>query len=107
MSRVAVVTGGTKGIGRAIAEMLAKAGLIVAANYGSDEETARRFTGETGIPAFRFDVGDYRAAERGVKAIVEALGPVEVLINNAGITKDSVLHKMTPEQWGAVIATNL
>ena len=107
MARVAVVTGGTRGIGRAIAEKLQGAGYKVAAVYGGNEEAARRCTEETGIRCYRFDVSDYKACDGGLKRIVDELGPVDVLVNNAGITRDAVLHRMTPEQWGAVIATNL
>jgi len=107
MGRVAIVTGGTRGIGSAISTSLKKAGFTVAANYASDESAAGRFTGETGIKTYRFDVSDYGACAAGVKKISEELGPVDVLVNNAGITRDAVLHRMTPEQWGAVIATNL
>jgi len=107
MARVAVVTGGTRGIGRAIAEALSSAGFKVASVYGGNDEAARRFTGETGIKSYRFDVSDYGACEAGVRRIAEELGPVDVLVNNAGITRDAVLHRMTPDQWGAVIATNL
>jgi acetoacetyl-CoA reductase len=107
MARVAVITGGTRGIGRAIAEALHKAGYKVAAVYASDEEAARRCADETGIHCYRFDVSDYKACENGIDRIVDELGPVDILVNNAGITRDAVLHRMTPEQWGAVIATNL
>jgi acetoacetyl-CoA reductase len=107
MARVAIVTGGTRGIGRAISEALKATGRKVAANYGSNDAGAQAFTKETDIPAFKFDVSDYRACEAGVKRIESELGPVEILVNNAGITRDAVLHRMTPEQWGAVIATNL
>jgi acetoacetyl-CoA reductase len=107
MGRVAVVTGGTRGIGRAISEALKAAGHKVAANYAGNEEAARKFVEETGIRAYRFDVSDYKACEAGVKAITAELGPIEILVNNAGITRDAVLHRMTPEHWGAVIATNL
>jgi len=107
MARVAVVTGGTRGIGRAIAEKLQGAGYKVAAVYGGNEEAARRCSEETGIRCYRFDVSDYKACDGGLKRIVDELGPVDVLVNNAGITRDAVLHRMTPEQWGAVIATNL
>jgi acetoacetyl-CoA reductase len=107
MARVAVVTGGTRGIGRAIAVALKKSGYKVAANYAGNDDAARDFTAETGIPAYKFDVADFRSCEDGVKQIVAELGPIDVLVNNAGITRDSVLHKMNPEQWGAVIATNL
>jgi len=107
MGRVALVTGGTRGIGGAISVALKKAGHKVAANYAGNDEAAAAFTKETGIPAFKFDVSDFRACEAGVKRIVGELGPIEVLVNNAGITRDAVLHRMTPEQWGAVIQTNL
>ena len=108
MAKVAVVTGGTRGIGRAIAVALKDAGHKVAANYASNAEAAIEFTRQTGISSFRFDVADFKACEAGVKDIEAKLGgPVEILVNNAGITRDAVLHRMTPEQWGAVIATNL
>jgi acetoacetyl-CoA reductase len=107
MARVAVVTGGTRGIGGAISVALEKAGHKVAATYAGNDAAATAFTKETGIPAYRFDVSDYKACEDGVKRIVSELGPIEVLVNNAGITRDAVLHRMTPEQWGAVIQTNL
>ncbi len=107
MARVAVVTGGTRGIGRAISEGLAQAGYKVAANYAGNDEVARRFTQETGIAAFKFDVADFKSCTAGVREIEQALGPIDVLVNNAGITRDAVLHKMTPEQWSQVIATNL
>ena len=107
MARVAVVTGGTRGIGRAISEALKGAGYIVAANYATSHDAAKAFTAETGIRAFSFDVSDFNACEAGVKSIESALGPIDVLVNNAGITRDAVLHRMTPEQWGAVIACNL
>jgi acetoacetyl-CoA reductase len=86
---------------------LRDAGYKVAANYGGDQAAAERFTAETGIPAYRFDVCDYKACEAGLQRVVEDLGPVDILVNNAGITRDAVLHRMTPEQWGQVIATNL
>jgi len=107
MARVAVVTGGTRGIGRAISVALKGADCKVAAIYVGNDEAARRFTHETGIAAFKFDVADFKSCEAGVKHIQHDLGPVEILVNNAGITRDAVLHKMTPEQWGQVIATNL
>ncbi len=107
MARVAVVTGGTRGIGAAISVALKAAGHKVAANYGGNDQAAAVFTDGTGIPAYKFDVCDYKACEDGVKRIVSELGPVDVLVNNAGITRDTVLHRMTPEQWNAVIQTNL
>jgi acetoacetyl-CoA reductase len=107
MARVAVVTGGTRGIGRAIAVALKGAGYKVAANYGSDDANAGQFAEETGIPVFKFNVGDFASSAGGVKAIEEALGPIEVLVNNAGITRDATMHRMSFEQWNAVIQTNL
>ncbi|BBK39365.1 beta-ketoacyl-ACP reductase [Allostella sp. ATCC 35155] len=105
--RVAVVTGGTRGIGRAIAEALQQAGYRVAANYGGNDEVAKAFTAETGIPAYKFDVADFESCREGLARIVADLGPVEVLVNNAGITRDTTIHRMTFEQWNAVIQTNL
>jgi acetoacetyl-CoA reductase len=107
MARVAVVTGGTRGIGRAIAAALKDAGYKVAANYGSDDKNAGQFVGETGIPVFKFDVADWAACAAGVEAIESSLGPVEVLVNNAGITRDATMHRMSFEQWNTVIQTNL
>src|SRR5919108_4763584 len=107
MARVAVVTGGTRGIGRAISAALKKAGYKVAATYGGNDSAARQFNEQTGIPVFKFDVGDFNACAEGVKAIEAALGPIEVLVNNAGITRDATMHRMNYEQWNAVIQTNL
>jgi acetoacetyl-CoA reductase len=107
MARVAVVTGGTRGIGRAISVTLKGAGYNVAANYGHDDKAAELFSTETGIPVFKFDVGDFTSSASGVKAVESALGPVEVLVNNAGITRDATMHRMSFEQWNAVIQTNL
>ena len=107
MVRVAVVTGGTRGIGRAISVGLKNAGYSVAANYGGNEQAARRFNEETEIPVYKFDVGNFGACDQGVKAIEAALGPIEVLVNNAGITRDSTMHRMSYEHWNAVIQTNL
>src|SRR5580704_10803654 len=107
MARVAVVTGGTRGIGGAISVALKEAGHKVAAIYAGNDAAAEAFTRETGIPAYKFDVSNYKASEDGMKRIVAELGPVEVLVNNAGITRDAVLHRMTPEHWNAVIQTNL
>jgi acetoacetyl-CoA reductase len=107
MSKVAIVTGGTRGIGRAISIELKSRGYNVAANYGGNEEAARKFQEETGIPVFKWDVGDYEACASGVKTVEEHLGPIAVLVNNAGITRDAVLHKMTPQQWKDVIHTDL
>src|SRR5690242_14184830 len=107
MARVAVVTGGTRGIGRAISISLKNSGCKVAANYGHDDKTAAEFSAETGIPVFKFDVGNFAACAEGVKAIEAALGPIEILVNNAGITRDATMHRMNYEQWNAVIQTNL
>jgi len=107
MARVAVVTGGTRGIGRAISEALKNAGYKVAANYGGNDEVAKAFTKETGIPAFRFDISDFKACEDGVKQIASQVGPIEILVNNAGITRDGTLQRMSFEQWNQVIQTNL
>jgi acetoacetyl-CoA reductase len=107
MARVAVVTGGTRGIGRAISVALKDAGYNVAATYGGNDEAAHRFNAESGIPVFKFDVADFNACAEGVKAIEAALGPIEVLVNNAGITRDTTMHRMSFEQWNAVIQTNL
>ena len=107
MGRVAVVTGGTRGIGRAISEGLKNAGYRVAATYFGNVEAAKQFTEETGIPAFRFDVSNFKECEAGVAKIVAEIGPVEVLVNNAGISRDSTLHRMSYEQWEDVIHTNL
>ena len=107
MSRVAIVTGGTRGIGAAVSIALKDAGYAVAANYGGNEERARKFTDETGIPAYKFDVSNYDACVAGVAKITEELGPVEVLVNNAGITRDGTMHKMDAGNWQAVIDTNL
>ncbi len=107
MAKVAVVTGGTRGIGAAIAEALHEAGYEVAATYHGNDDAARDFTANTGIPHFRFDVSDYDACVEGVAQIQDKLGPIDVLVNNAGITRDSFLHKMTPQQWRDVMNTNL
>jgi acetoacetyl-CoA reductase len=108
MARVAVVTGGTRGIGRAISEALKDAGYKVAATYAGNDEAAQRFKSETGIPVFKFDVADFNACAEGVKAIEAELGgPVDVLVNNAGITRDTTMHRMRHDQWQDVIRTNL
>jgi len=105
--RVAVVTGGTRGIGGAISESLAQAGYKVAANYVGSTERAKEFEERTGIMTVRFDVGDFEASREGVKRVEQELGPVDVLVNNAGITRDGTLHKMSFEHWNEVIRTNL
>ena len=107
MARVAVVTGGTRGIGAAIAVMLAESGYKVAANYVGSDDRAQAFTKETGIPVYKWNVGDYKATVEAFKKIEADLGPIEVLVNNAGITRDGTLHKMSPDQWQEVIDTNL
>ncbi len=107
MTRVALVTGGTRGIGAAIAVALKEAGYNVAANYAGNDEAANAFKGKTGIPVFKWDVSDYEACAAGVAQVEAELGPVEVLINNAGITRDAMFHKMTLEKWNQVINTNL
>jgi acetoacetyl-CoA reductase len=107
MGRTALVTGGTRGIGEAISIALKDAGYQVAANYGGNDAAAQAFSAKTGIKAYKFDVGDFDAVAAGVARIESDLGPVEVLVNNAGITRDGTLHKMKPEQWQQVIQTNL
>ncbi|PZQ52337.1 MAG: beta-ketoacyl-ACP reductase [Rhodovulum sulfidophilum] len=107
MGRVALVTGGSRGIGAAISLALKDAGYTVAANYAGNDEAAKKFTDETGIKTYKWSVADYDACKAGIAAVEADLGPVEVLVNNAGITRDSMFHKMTPEQWKEVIDTNL
>ena len=107
MGRVALVTGGTRGIGEAISLTLKDAGYTVVATYAGNEEAAKQFTADTGIPTYRFDVGDYEACQAAVQSIKSDVGAVEVLVNNAGITRDGTMHKMTFEQWNQVIQTNL
>src|SRR5216110_1290290 len=107
MARVAVVTGGTRGIGASVSKALKAAGYNVAANYGGNDEAAAKFKAETGIPVYKWDVSSFDACAAGVKKVEADLGPVDVLVNNAGITKDTAFHKMTLEQWTAVININL
>lgn len=107
MVKVALVTGGTRGIGAAIAVALKEAGYSVAVNYAGNEQAAAAFTERTGISAYKWSVADYEACEAGVKAVEAALGPIDVLVNNAGITRDVMFHKMTPNLWREVIDTNL
>jgi acetoacetyl-CoA reductase len=107
MARVALVTGGSRGIGAAIAVALKAAGYQVAANYAGNDEAANRFKTETGIPVYKWSVADYDACAAGIKQVEADLGPVEVLVNNAGITRDAMFHRMTKEQWDEVISTNL
>jgi acetoacetyl-CoA reductase len=107
MSKVALVTGGTRGIGGAISKALLAAGYKVAANYAGNDEAAAKFKAETGIPVFKWDVGDFDASAAGVAAVEKDVGPVDILVNNAGITRDGFFHKMTKDQWSSVIRTNL
>jgi acetoacetyl-CoA reductase len=107
MSRVALVTGGTRGIGEAICLAMKDAGFNVVATCAGNDEAAKKFTSDTGVQAYKFDVGDYDACQAAVQQIESDIGAVEVLINNAGITRDSTMHKMTFEQWNQVIQTNL
>ncbi len=107
MARVALVSGGTRGIGEAIAVALQAAGYRVAANYGGNDEAAGRFRDKTGIPAYKWDVANFQACQDGIAQVQADLGPIDVLINNAGITRDATLHRMKPEQWSDVIRTNL
>jgi len=107
MSKVAIVTGGTRGIGEAISAELATAGYKVAANYAGNDERAKAFSERTGITAYKFDVSDFEQCKSGVEQIEKDLGPVDILVNNAGITRDGTMHRMAPEQWQDVINTNL
>jgi acetoacetyl-CoA reductase len=107
MPRVALVTGGTRGIGEAICKALKAAGYNVAANYGGNDEAAQKFKAATGIAVYKWDVSNYEACAAGIKKVEAELGPVEVLVNNAGITRDAMFHRMKPEQWNEVITTNL
>lgn len=107
MSRVALVTGGTRGIGAAISVALKEAGRTVVANYGGNDEAAAAFTAETGIAAKKFDVSDYDSVTAAVAEIEAEHGPIEVLVNNAGITRDGTMHRMARDAWDAVIDTNL
>ena len=107
MSRVALVTGGSRGIGAAISVALKNAGYTVAANYAGNDEAAAAFTKDTGIPTYKWNVGDYDASKAGIAKVEADLGPVEILVNNAGITRDGLLHKMSAENWHTVIRTNL
>lgn len=107
MTKVALVTGGTRGIGAAISKALQEAGHKVAASYAGNDEAAAKFKAETGIPVFKWDVGDYDACAAGIAKVEAELGPIDILVNNAGITRDGFFHKMTREQWSDVIRTNL
>ena len=107
MARVALVTGGSRGIGAAISRALKAANYSVAATYAGNERAAQAFNAETGIPVYQWDVGDFEACAAGVKKVEATLGPIDILVNNAGIVRDSSLHKMTREQWEVVIKTDL
>ena len=107
MTRTALVTGGSRGIGAAISVALKNAGYKVAANYAGNDEAAAKFKAETGIPVYKWSVADYDACAAGISQVEADLGPVDVLVNNAGITRDAMFHKMTPQQWREVIDTNL
>lgn len=107
MAKVALVTGGSRGIGEAISKGLKAAGYNVAASYAGNDEAAAKFTAETGIKTYKWDVSDYESCIAGIAKVEADLGPVDVLVNNAGITRDGMFHKMTKEQWDAVINTNL
>ncbi|MDE0616725.1 MAG: SDR family NAD(P)-dependent oxidoreductase, partial [Rhodospirillaceae bacterium] len=107
MARVALVTGGTRGIGEAISIALQEAGCKVAANYGGNDERAREFADRTGIGVYKFDVGDFDAVRDGVAQVEADLGPIDILVNNAGITRDGTMHRMPYDNWDDVIRTNL
>ena len=107
MSRVALVTGGSRGIGEAISKALQAAGCTVAATYAGNDEAAAKFTEETGIKTYKWNVGDYEESKAGIAQVEADLGPIDIVVANAGITRDAPFHKMTPEQWQQVIDTNL
>ena len=107
MPRVALVTGGTRGIGAAISKALKAAGYKIAATYAGNEQAAEQFKATTGIPVYKWDVSSFDACAAGVKRVEAELGPIDILVNNAGITRDGMFHRMTPEQWNAVVGTNL
>jgi acetoacetyl-CoA reductase len=107
MSKVALVTGGTRGIGKAVSLALKDAGYTVVSSYAGNDEAAAAFKDETGVNVYKFDVGDFDACASAIQSIESDVGPIDVLVNNAGITRDRPLHKMDKDQWGAVINTNL
>jgi acetoacetyl-CoA reductase len=107
MGRTALVTGGSRGIGAAISAALKQAGYAVAANYAGNDEAAAKFTADTGIATYKWSVADYEACAAGIAKVEADLGPIDVLVNNAGITRDAMFHRMTPQQWREVIDTNL
>ena len=107
MARTALVTGGSRGIGAAISKALKEAGYTVAATYAGNDEAAAKFTDETGIKTYKWNVADYDASKAGIAQVEADLGPIEIVVANAGITRDAPFHKMTPQQWSDVIDTNL
>ena len=107
MNKVAIVTGGTRGIGEGICLALREQGRTVVANYAGNEEKARAFTERTGIPAYKWDVGDHEATTDGCRRVEAEIGPIDIVVNNAGVTRDGVLHKMSWEDWDDVIRINL
>ena len=107
MARVALVTGGSRGIGEAISKKLKEEGYEVAATYAGNDEAAAKFTDETGIKTYKWNVADYDASKAGIETVEGELGPIDVVVANAGITRDAPFHKMTPDQWKDVIDTNL
>jgi len=107
MARVALVTGGTRGIGAAVSKMLKDKGYTVAANYAGNDEAAKKFNGETGIAVYKFDVGDFAAVQAAVAQVEKDLGPIDVVVNNAGITRDGTMKRLSRDHWDAVIDTNL
>lgn len=107
MTKVAIVTGGTRGIGEGICLALRDQGRTVVANYAGNAEKARAFTDRTGIPAYKWDVGDYDATLAGCQRVAEEIGPIDIVVNNAGVTRDGVLHKMSWDDWNEVIRVNL
>ena len=107
MARVAIVTGGTRGIGAAISLALKDRGHTVVANYAGNEEKARAFTEETGIPAYKWDVGDHEACQAGCTQVEAEVGPIDILVNNAGVTRDGTLHRMSFDDWNEVMRINL
>ncbi len=107
MARVAIVTGGTRGIGHAISVALKQKGYRVAANYAGNDAAAQQFQAETGIPVYKWSVAEFDACAEGIKRVEKDLGPIDVLVNNAGITRDGMFHKMTKQQWDEVMGTNL
>lgn len=107
MPKVALVTGGTRGIGEVIAIELKEAGYLTVANYGGNDDRASEFRKRTGIPTYKFDVSDFDACKNGIETVERDIGPVSILVNNAGITRDGTLHKMSPQSWQEVLDTNL